>query len=157
MRRADRELKAIEDIIAVLNKNKVMRLAMTDGDMPYIVPLNYGFVYENGAVTVYFHCACEGRKLDILAKNNNVCFETDGGHELITGKTDCAYSFRYESVIGTGKCFPVTDEGEKLRALACLMKQQTGEDREFSFAPDEVSHTCIYKIISENITGKARR
>lgn len=157
MRRADRELKAMEDIISVMERNKVMRLAMIDGDMPYIVPLNYGFVYEHGAVTVYFHCACKGRKLDILSKNNNVCFETDGGHELVPGKTDCAYGFRYESVIGTGKCFPVTDEDEKLRALSCLMKCQTGQDRRFCFEPNEVSHICIYKIIADSITGKARK
>lgn len=48
-----------------------MRLAMTDGLNPYIIPLNYGYTYEDGKLVIYFHCAKEGRKLDILKKNNN--------------------------------------------------------------------------------------
>lgn len=157
MRRKDRELISMGEIVNVLEKCRVMRLAMTDGDFPYVVPLNYGFTFENGTVTVYFHCAAEGRKSDILRKNNNVCFEMDGEHELVTGTSDCAYGYKYESVIGTGKCFLVTDEKEKLNGLCCLMRHQTGLKREFSFDKASLSKTAVYKIIAEKITGKARK
>lgn len=77
-----------------------MRLAMVDNDRPYVVPLNYGYTYENGTLTLYFHCAAEGRKIDILKTNSDVCFEMDGEHKLIEGKIDCAYGYSFESVIG---------------------------------------------------------
>ena len=51
---------------------------MTDGGVPYIVPLNYGYEYADGELTFYFHSAKEGRKLEILKKNPTVCLELDG-------------------------------------------------------------------------------
>ena len=72
MRRSDREITFIEEKLAVIEKNKVMRLAMADNGRPYVVPLNYGYTYENGTLTIYFHCAAEGRKIDILKTNSNV-------------------------------------------------------------------------------------
>ena len=73
MRRKDKEISdrsAIEDII---KRSTVCRLAMSDNNSPYVIPINFG--YENS--TVYFHSAREGRKIDILKKNPNVCIEFD--------------------------------------------------------------------------------
>ena len=50
MRRSDREITFIEEKLAVIEKNKVMRLAMVDNGRPYVVPLNYGYTYENGKI-----------------------------------------------------------------------------------------------------------
>ncbi len=42
MRRKDREITDIETIRSILDKAKVLHLAMIDGDRPYVVPLHYG-------------------------------------------------------------------------------------------------------------------
>lgn len=83
MRRSDREIKDFDEIIEVINKCDVCRLAINDGDYPYIVPMNFGLNIEDGKVVLYFHCASEGKKLELLRKNNKVAFEMDCGHEFI--------------------------------------------------------------------------
>ena len=68
MRRSDREIKDFDEIIKVINKCDVCRLAINDGDYPYIVPMNFGLNIEDGKVVLYFHCASEGKKLELLKK-----------------------------------------------------------------------------------------
>lgn len=102
MRRKDREITDICAILELVSECKVCRLAMTDGGVPYIVPLNYGYEYADGALTFYFHSAKEGRKLEILKKNPAVCLELDGRGELVEAANPCAYGYTFASVIGTG-------------------------------------------------------
>lgn len=83
MRRKDREITDICAILDLVSECKVCRLAMTDGGVPYIVPLNYGYEYADGALTFYFHSAKEGRKLEILKKNPTVCLEWTAGASLL--------------------------------------------------------------------------
>jgi hypothetical protein len=73
MRRKDKEIADPNKIEAVLNQAQIIHLAMLDGDRPYIVPLNFGYA-EN---TLYFHCAREGKKIDLINRNNTVCFQTE--------------------------------------------------------------------------------
>ena len=100
MRRKDREITHIHTILDLVSECKVCRLAMTDGGVPYIVPLNYGYEYADGALTFYFHSAKEGRKLEILKKNPTVCLELDGRGELVEDANPCAYGYTFASVIG---------------------------------------------------------
>ncbi|MDR1316899.1 MAG: pyridoxamine 5'-phosphate oxidase family protein, partial [Spirochaetales bacterium] len=110
MRRKNREIESIEEKLAILAKYKVCRLAMADGGMPYIVPLNYGYEYAQGILTLYFHGAGEGKKIDILKKNPHVCFEIDGEGSLIDGGGNaCQYSYAYESIIGFGSLMFLED------------------------------------------------
>ena len=45
-------------------------LGLTVDGKPYIVPLNYS--YDDGKIL--FHCALEGKKMDAIRANPNVCF-----------------------------------------------------------------------------------
>jgi len=92
MRRNDRAVDSLTEITSILEDCQVCRLAMCDEDMPYIVPLNFGYTLTDGVLTLYFHCAPEGRKVDILRRNPRVCFEMDIPRELTTGDIACAYS-----------------------------------------------------------------
>lgn len=83
-------------------------------------------------VSVVFHCAHEGRRLDCGAGSARRV-EVDGGHALIEGNSACEYGFHYQSVIGFGRAERVTDPAEKARCLSLLMRHQTGRD--FSFTP----------------------
>jgi len=75
MRRKDKEVPGAKDIEDIIRKATICRLALCEGDRPYIVPLCFG--YEDGKL--YFHSASRGRKLKILENNRNVCFEMDIG------------------------------------------------------------------------------
>ncbi len=70
MRRFEYEIQELPEIEEIIGLAKVCRLAMSVGDQPYLVPLCFG--YEPGAL--YFHSAGEGKKLDMLETNDNVCF-----------------------------------------------------------------------------------
>ena len=78
MRRSDREITDLNKIISIINDCKVIHLAMLDDGEPYLLPLNFGYTYEDGAFSFFCHSAREGRKLDILRKNPTVAFEKIG-------------------------------------------------------------------------------
>ncbi|MDR2759002.1 MAG: pyridoxamine 5'-phosphate oxidase family protein, partial [Spirochaetaceae bacterium] len=103
MRRKDREITDIEELRGIISRCKVCRLAMAENNRPYVVPLNFGYEYQNGELILYFHGAQEGEKIDMLKKNPQVCFEMDGGHRLVEGREAHDYSFAYESIIGFGE------------------------------------------------------
>ena len=62
MRRSDREIKDFDEIIEVINKCDVCRLAINDGDYPYIVPMNFGLNIEDGKVVLYFSLRKRGKE-----------------------------------------------------------------------------------------------
>ena len=150
MRRKDREMPP-EFALTVADKCEYAVISMTDiSGEPYCVPVT---IARDGNA-VYFHSAKEGKKLDLLRKDDHVCFEMDYDHEMIPAKYACAYNFRYASVVGRGHCEIITDVDEKIKALELLMKHQTGEDFVM-----EAKHTLaveILKITVEEFTGKRR-
>jgi nitroimidazol reductase NimA-like FMN-containing flavoprotein (pyridoxamine 5'-phosphate oxidase superfamily) len=156
MRRSDREVTSIEEKLKIIDQCKVCRLAMCDGNQPYLIPLNFGYEYRGDVLTLYFHGAHEGRKIDILKKNSNVCFEMDGEHELTVGEKAIEYGFNIASIIGSGKLEFIEDKNEKIRALGFLMKHQTGEDREFFFEDAALTATMVCRVRAEEFTGKRR-
>jgi nitroimidazol reductase NimA-like FMN-containing flavoprotein (pyridoxamine 5'-phosphate oxidase superfamily) len=86
MRRSDREITDIEDKLGIIRRRKVLRLALAEQNQPYTAPLNFGFEYKDGILTLYMHGARGGKKVDILNRNKQVCFEMDGEHALIPGR-----------------------------------------------------------------------
>ena len=83
MRRKDREITDFDEMMEIVKKCDTCRLALNDGEYPYIVPLNFGHEVKDGKLTLYFHCANEGKKLDLIRKNNKVTFEMDCDHNFI--------------------------------------------------------------------------
>jgi nitroimidazol reductase NimA-like FMN-containing flavoprotein (pyridoxamine 5'-phosphate oxidase superfamily) len=167
MRRKDREVTGIEDLLEIIRACKVCRLGMTDNGVPYVVPLNFGYEYRDAALTLYFHGAREGKKIDILkkgeAKNQGfcetktqVCFEMDCGHELTSGERACDYGYNYASIIGFGTVEFIEGDDEKISALNLLMKHQTGEDRDFAFGEPELKAVAVYRLKADSFTGKRR-
>lgn len=153
MRRKDREVTDNKEIMDILKECDVCRLAMNDGSFPYIVPMNFGFCMEKGRLTLYFHCAKEGKKISLLKKDPHVCFEMDCGHQLTGGNAACSYSMNYESVIGNGISEFVGDVGGKKFALSQIMKKYTKQDG-FLFDEKLLEITTIFKIESDDFTGK---
>ena len=83
MRRKDREVIDFEEVTAVINACECCRLGFVDGNEAYIVPLNFGFEIKNEKFILYFHCAKEGRKIDLIPKQETVSFEMDTNTSLV--------------------------------------------------------------------------
>ena len=155
MRRKDRQITDIEAIRAILDKAKVLHLAMIDGARPYVVPMNYGYALADGRLTLYLHGAKEGRKLDVLQQNDRVAFvlETDVS-PVSGGDIPCKYGEAYASVMGEGTAVLLDDPVQKIEALQILMKTQTG--REFAFTPAMAESVAVIRVNVDSFTAKAR-
>lgn len=154
MRRKDREVTGVEKLLAIMNKCKVFSLAMSEGDMPYVVPLNFGYIYsQEKGVALYFHGAAAGKKLEILRHNPWICFEMHCEQALISGETACDHTYDFESLIGTGTAEIVCEKDEKKAALDAIMKQQTGKSG-FTYAEKHIAAVAVVKIHVSELTGK---
>ncbi|MCD7928882.1 MAG: pyridoxamine 5'-phosphate oxidase family protein [Clostridiales bacterium] len=156
MRRKDREITDFEELCALVERCQVIRLAMTDGETPYIVPLSFGWTAESGQLTLYFHSACEGRKLDLLRKNPLVCFEMDCAFQVRRDETPCRWGAAYASVIGTGKAEFLNDPAEKKKGLDALMAHY-GWAGETAYDAGTLARTCVCKVTADTLTGKRRK
>ena len=155
MRRQDRAVTDPQEIRAILERCQVCRLAMADAQGLYIVPMNYGFTLEGERLTLYFHCAREGRKIDALTAAPQVAFEMDGGHQLTGAGQACNYSFNYECVTGTGTVRFCTAPAEKIAGLQAIMAHLTGEH--FSLTDQMVEKVCVFQVTADAYSAKARR
>ncbi len=149
MRRKDKEITDKSLINNILQRADVCRIALSEENMPYIVPVTFG--YKNNCL--YVHSAVEGKKIDIIKKNNNICFEIDIDVELIEGKNSCKSSLKYYSVIGFGKAFFIEDSKEKLRALNTIVEHYFNENS-LDYLENQLGKIVIIKIEIENMTGK---
>lgn len=148
MRRREREIRDEEGVLEILEKGLVCRLGLYDGQYPYVVPMNYG--YRNGRV--YFHCAREGRKIDILKTNDRVCIEVDIDTRVVRGETPCRWTAKYRSVIGFGRARILDDEREKKAGLDVIMAHYGGDGGEYD--EKSLQRTSLIEVVLENMTGK---
>ena len=154
MRRLDRNIERMEDILSVLDHCQICHLAMVGKDnQPYVVPLNFGYEYKRNQLSLFMHCAKEGLKLDILQANPSVCFEADNAGGLISGPQACNYSQQYESVIAFGQAEIVASYDTKQQGLECIMRHQTGE-KGWDFDPQSSSRVEVIRVQVSSITGK---
>ena len=149
MRRAEKEIKENQEIAAIMQEADICRIALVDGDSPYIVPVNFA-VHENH---LYFHSAMEGKKIDILRKNNKVCFEMDLNTGIIKGKEPCFWGMKYLSVIGFGRAFFIEKSCEKKKALDLLMEKYAGTGS-FSYNEKIFKKVLVIDVRIEKISGK---
>lgn len=152
MRRAEREVTEPDRIIGILDQCKVCRVGLNDGGEVYIVPMNFGYSMKEGRLFLYFHCAKEGRRVNILKKNHSVGFEMDCNHSLIQADCACQYSFRYASMIGNGEAEFIEDPKEKMKAFQIIMKHQTGKD--FEFNEQMVNPVTMFRIVVDDYSCK---
>lgn len=155
MRRSDREITDKSEIIKIIEKCDVCRLGLSEDNTAYIIPMNFGYEYTEDSLTLYFHCAKEGRKLTIINKNPSACFEMDCSHKLIEGEAACDYSMEYESVIGYGNITICCDKDEKCKALKLLMKTYA-PDKDFSFSEQQIDAVVVLRLDVNQFTGKRR-
>jgi nitroimidazol reductase NimA-like FMN-containing flavoprotein (pyridoxamine 5'-phosphate oxidase superfamily) len=155
MRRKDRAVTDPKEILKIISKCDICRLAMVDDGKPYMIPLNFGFQMEGDELTLVFHSARLGRKIDALHIHPDVCFEMDCEHALIEGEAGCDYSFAFSSVIGFGKVEFIYNYEDKLKALQLLMKHQTGHD-DFHFSPKSVDNVTVYKVATKAYSAKRK-
>jgi len=148
MRRSDREITDKKDIEDIILRSKVCKLAMCEQNMPYIVPLCFGF--KNN--TLYFHSAPKGKKIEILKKNPDVCFEFEILTQVIKSAKACKWGMKYRSVIGFGKAGFITDDDLKRQAFDIIMNQYA--DGSFIYEDALLKSVVLITVEIHSMTGK---
>ena len=148
MRRKEKEILDREEIESIIRKADVCRLGLSDNNIPYIVPLNFG--YRDSCL--YFHTPKVGKKIDMIKGNNRVCFELDINHEVVRADNPCDWNMKYQSVIGYGRAFLLEDIDEKRQALDVIIEHYSGQTGEY--AEKLVDRLAVIKVQIESMTGK---
>ena len=149
MRRKDRQRDAAFawDVLAAA---PYATLAMTDGNTPYAIPITPAVDRDYGVI--YFHCAAEGKKLDILRENAAVCLSAVSRMSVLPNR----FALSYDSAVVKGMATEVTDEGERIKALLLLSTQYDPAGMAgFEAALERMmAATVVMKITPTEITGK---
>jgi nitroimidazol reductase NimA-like FMN-containing flavoprotein (pyridoxamine 5'-phosphate oxidase superfamily) len=151
--RPNRELTSEADIQEILKKGKFVVISMCRDNEPYIVTLSYGFSPENN--TMYFHCAKQGMKLELIAFNPSVCATVieDGGYV----SDQCEHN--YKTAVFRGTMSIVTDLDEKRYGMSVLVNHLESAPEAISrllLKSDEAfSRMDVLKLEIKQITAKA--
>jgi nitroimidazol reductase NimA-like FMN-containing flavoprotein (pyridoxamine 5'-phosphate oxidase superfamily) len=148
VRRKEKEMLDRAELEAVISEARVCRLGLCDGGIPYVVPLCFGYTAD----TFYVHCAAEGRKLEILERNPEVCLELEAGVALKPGAKACDWGMTYRSVLGFGRAERVESSESKRRALDLIMARYASGT--FDYPEAALEKTVILKVVVRSMTGK---
>lgn len=143
----------------LLKQAEVGRLALSDGVKPYIVPLN--FYYHSGVIA--FHCAWDGRKLDLLDQNPNCCFEVEAFRGEVGYHYDALCHLDYDSVLAFGTARVENREAHKL----CFFEHLHAKYKELyrkplseggvRFDKTRLHEACCVVITIDELTGRRER
>lgn len=152
MRKANREIKEFDNIVALLDKCDTVRIGFFDEDYPYILPMSFGFEVEDSKIVIYTHGAREGKKHDLAVANPRVCVEAD----IFNGYVPVGESFTtdYQSLIGYGTV-EIAEHDDAIRGVNLLMKR-CGKDNYDATKCIEMAKTEVFKITVDSVTGKKR-
>ena len=149
VRKARQEIADGTELEAILEGAIICRVAMMDGERPYILPFNYG--YRKGCL--YIHSAPEGKKIDLLRENPEVCFEVEDSMEITKWGKACDWRTRYRSVVGYGKVEILSDDASKQEGLEIIMAQH-GAPGLTEFNPGNILRMVILKLTITSMSGK---
>ena len=159
MRRQDREIIGFNNIIKVMRACKVCHVAFFDDEYPYVVPMTFGMeVKDNNEVSLYFHGAKEGRKHDLIKKNNKVSFVMEDIHGIVTGPQvgACECTMEFECVMGNGTMEYVPEE-EKVAALQTMLQQyEVKEGQNYHFHHEVVPSIHVLRMRIHSLSAKKR-
>jgi len=154
VKRKDKELTDPAEHEAILKKGRYITLALCHNEQPYVVTMNYG--WDKNANALYFHCALEGDKLDIIAENPAVCGTVI--EDLGYGHGKCEHYYR--SIILRGNIGIVETLEEKKRGIAVLIEhlEEHPDETKTRFLKDDKTydkmHILRFDLDINTITGK---
>lgn len=129
-----------------------LSLGINENGYGYGIPISYA--YDEASNSLYFHCAPEGQKLDMLKVNNKVSFCVVG----VTRPIADQFTTLYESVILFCKADIELSDEEKRKALRLLVKKYSPDYEELGeiYMDKSWGRTKTFKLTITHITAKAK-
>jgi len=151
IRRKDKAITDIREMRKILRTAQYVTLAMCSNDEPYLVSLNHAYDEERNCI--YFHCAKEGKKIDILKANNLVWGQAIADHGYVQGACDHLYAttqFR-------GRVTFVEDIEDKEHALRVMIESLDDNAEEIiekQLTPESIQRVTIGRVDIDYLSGK---
>ncbi len=154
LRRKERGMKTSRDMELLLECMPVGRLAVTTGEGPYIVAVNYVFIEGS----IYFHSGLAGRKIEGLRADPRVCFMVDEIGPQVLWEQGCGISQIYKSVVCFGKTEFVERQAEKRAILEKMVQKYVPSRYPISPMKDEnIKKTAVVRIVIDSMSGKENK
>ncbi|HBL74456.1 MAG: hypothetical protein A2W90_20245 [Bacteroidetes bacterium GWF2_42_66] len=137
----------IENIIKAC---KTCYVAMSDENMPYVLPMNFAL----DGNTVILHSAQHGRMWETLKRNPKVCINWTLGEELAwqDEQVGCSYRVKSKTVLVEGTVEFIDEYDEKERMLKLTMAQYSS--LEFKFNTPAIKNVGVIKVHIDKISAK---
>ncbi len=148
MRRKDKMINSQNIINDILINSYICNVALFNLEYPYVVPLNYGYDGKN----LFFHCATEGKKINLIQENNKVGFVIKHDHEVLKSDNSCQWTTKYRSIMGTGKIEIITEPEEKRKGMDIIMKHHG--KMENSYSDSAIDKILVLKLVINELTAK---
>ena len=150
MRRKDREMDK-EFAYTVLDAAPYVTLAMAEKGLPYCIPISPARSEDS----LYFHCALEGLKNDLLSAQPKVCISAVSYVRPVEGK----FTTEFSSAVAFGTARFITDDAEKIKALRLICEKYTPDNMPNFDAAISASlgRTGVVRIDLDSVTGKQKK
>ena len=151
---ADREIRDIAMLKAILDMCDVISIGLFDEEYPYVLPVNFGYTFQEELV-FYTHHAITGYKNELIRKNPRVCVTA---HRFIDAPNETGKRVHdYRSVMAFGEMsFIPPESGEYGKAWQALTKANGRTVPEAVFRPGY--EVLMAKIVCkrDKVIGKAQ-
>ena len=154
MRRAEREVKDINEIQRILTEAQVCRIALFDGSYPYIIPMCFGYDLDGDKLEIYLHSAAKGKKIDLIKANSHAAFEIDKLSRIVGGEAACSFTADYESITGAGS-IDIISGIDKLTGLNLIMNKYDAGSKEHKYTEQMLNNVVILKLTADTFCCKA--
>lgn len=156
MRQRARQVTDKAVLCAMLDQMEVLFLGIQDEPAPYVVPLNFGYDFEDDLI-FYFHCARAGTKLDLLRADPHVCV-TAAQFISYAGGSVKGHLHDYRSVIARGVAIQIDPEAEPEAFHHALCRLLIQQKRDAAQADTPlIRNIQMWKVVCkpEDVTAKA--
>ena len=137
---------------SILRQETLGFLGLCVGGQPYVVPLTYAYVDGK----ILFHCAKQGKKLDLIRENPRVCFTVGKQFDTVVRHPQggqCAEN--HDSVICYGTARILEDEMERWEALNAFNRALKPGAEEITLK--DAASCCAVEITIGEMTGRLQR
>ena len=149
----EREITDINEIEDVLRSARVCRIALIDGEYPYIVPMCFGYNLTGERLEIYFRCKEKGKKMDLVRSNKKAAFEIDKLHDIIRTDHSLGFAAHYHSIAGIGTIEIVTGI-DKITGITLLTKKYLDGESENKFSEQTLNDCAILKLTADELCCK---
>jgi nitroimidazol reductase NimA-like FMN-containing flavoprotein (pyridoxamine 5'-phosphate oxidase superfamily) len=151
IRRKEKSIETEDEMLAIIERAKYVTIAMCQDNEPYLVTLSHGFDRQRHCI--YFHCAQEGKKVDMLKMNNSVWGQAIDDIGYVEGACDHLFA----SIHFRGIVTFVDDIKEKEYALNVMIHQLEPDPEKVIAAqitPESLQRVNIGRIDIQYMSGK---